>query len=86
MHRKTVLSNGVKIVSEQLDHMRSVSLGIWVNTGSRDEIEEEFIRAALDLRDVILKGVENAKNRAARAGGAAPTAPTTDDIELIGYE
>jgi hypothetical protein len=48
--------------------------------------EEEFIRAALDLQDVIRKGVENAKKRAARAGGAAPTAPTTDDIELIGYE
>ena len=48
--------------------------------------EKEFIRAALDLQDVIRKGVEDARNRAARAGGAAPTAPTTDDIELIGFE
>ncbi len=37
MHRKTVLKNGVRIVSERLPHLRSVSLGIWVNTGSRDE-------------------------------------------------
>ena len=37
MHRKTVLNNGVRIVSERLPHLRSVSLGIWVNTGSRDE-------------------------------------------------
>ena len=37
MHRKTVLKNGVRIVSERLPHVRSVSLGIWVNTGSRDE-------------------------------------------------
>jgi len=37
MHRKTVLENGVRIVSERLPHLRSVSLGIWVNTGSRDE-------------------------------------------------
>jgi predicted Zn-dependent peptidase len=37
MNRKTVLNNGVRIVSERLPHVRSVSLGIWVNTGSRDE-------------------------------------------------
>ena len=37
MYRKTVLENGVRIVSERLPHLRSVSLGIWVNTGSRDE-------------------------------------------------
>ena len=41
MHRKTVLENGVRIISERLDHFRSVSLGIWVNTGSRDEVPEE---------------------------------------------
>jgi len=37
MYNKTVLKNGVRIISEKLDHLRSVSLGIWVNTGSRDE-------------------------------------------------
>lgn len=37
MYHKTVLKNGVRIVSERLPHLRSVSLGIWVNTGSRDE-------------------------------------------------
>ena len=57
-----------------------------INRMSTSTDEEEFIRAALDLQDVIRKGVENAKKRAARAGGAAPTAPTTDDIELIEYE
>ena len=41
MHRKTVLNNGVRIVSERLPHLRSVSLGIWVNTGSRDEAPSE---------------------------------------------
>jgi predicted Zn-dependent peptidase len=41
MYRKTVLDNGVRIVSEQLDHYRSVSLGIWVNAGSRDEQKSE---------------------------------------------
>ena len=37
MHHKTVLENGVRIVSEKLDHYRSVSIGIWINAGSREE-------------------------------------------------
>jgi predicted Zn-dependent peptidase len=41
MHHKTVLKNGIRIISEKLEHFRSVSLGIWVNVGSRDEVEEE---------------------------------------------
>jgi predicted Zn-dependent peptidase len=41
MYRKTVLKNGVRIISERLKHLQSVSLGIWVNTGSRDELEKE---------------------------------------------
>lgn len=34
---KTVLDNGVRILSKQMPHMRSVSLGVWVNVGARDE-------------------------------------------------
>ena len=41
MYHKTVLKNGIRIVSERLEHFRSVSLGIWVNVGSRDEVEEK---------------------------------------------
>jgi predicted Zn-dependent peptidase len=41
MHHKTVLDNGIRIITEKLDHFRSVSLGIWVSVGSRDEMEEE---------------------------------------------
>jgi predicted Zn-dependent peptidase len=37
MYEKTVLSNGIRIVTEKIDHYKSVSLGIWVGTGSRDE-------------------------------------------------
>jgi len=60
-----------------------------INRMSTSTDEKEFIRAALDLQDVIRKGVENAKKRAARAGGAAPAAPTappTDDAEFVGFE
>ncbi len=41
MYHKTVLENGLRIVSEGLDHLKSVSLGIWVNAGSRDEEAEQ---------------------------------------------
>ncbi|MFB3924673.1 MAG: M16 family metallopeptidase [Syntrophales bacterium] len=37
MYRKTVLDNGLRIVSEEIHHVRSVSIGIWVRCGSRDE-------------------------------------------------
>lgn len=42
--------------------------------------EKEFIRAAMDLQDVVRKGVENAQKRAARAGNAAPAAPTSGGV------
>ncbi|PKN68071.1 MAG: peptidase M16 [Deltaproteobacteria bacterium HGW-Deltaproteobacteria-15] len=41
MHKKTVLPNGVRILTERLDHFRSVSFGIWIGVGSRDETVEE---------------------------------------------
>jgi len=36
-YRKTVLPNGLRIVSEELTHVRSVSVGVWIDVGSRDE-------------------------------------------------
>jgi hypothetical protein len=40
-----------------------------INRMSTATSENEFIRAALDLQDVIRKGVTNAQSRASRAGG-----------------
>ena len=41
MFKKTVLDNGVRILSESVEHLNSLSLGIWVDAGSRDEEERE---------------------------------------------
>lgn len=41
MYLKTSLENGVRIISETIDYLPSVSLGIWVNAGSRDEQDRE---------------------------------------------
>jgi predicted Zn-dependent peptidase len=35
--RKDILNNGIRVVSERLPSVRSVSIGVWVNVGSRDE-------------------------------------------------
>ncbi|MFH0809425.1 MAG: pitrilysin family protein [Pseudomonadota bacterium] len=37
MYRKTVLDNGVRVITERIPYVRSVSVGIWVTVGSRDE-------------------------------------------------
>jgi predicted Zn-dependent peptidase len=39
--KKTELKNGIRVVSELHPHSRSVSIGIWVLTGTRDEAPED---------------------------------------------
>lgn len=46
-----------------------------INRMSISTDEKEFIRAAMDLQDVIRKGVENAQKRAGRSGGTPSAAP-----------
>jgi predicted Zn-dependent peptidase len=38
--RKTILPNGLMVLTEQIPHVRSVSMGAWINSGSRDEAPE----------------------------------------------
>src|SRR6201992_2383709 len=37
---RTVLPNGLTILTERMEHMRSVAMGVWVRAGSRHEIAE----------------------------------------------
>ena len=39
--RKTTLPNGLLVLTESMPHMRSVAMGAWVASGSRDEPAEE---------------------------------------------
>src|SRR6266581_5600905 len=41
MFAKTVLDNGIRVVSQEMPDHRSVSLGIWVENGSRHEARHE---------------------------------------------
>ena len=37
MYRKFVLDNGLRVVTERIPTLKSVTVGVWVNVGSRDE-------------------------------------------------
>ncbi len=41
LYRKTTLRNGLRVVSERIPSVRSISLGVWVDVGSRDETPAE---------------------------------------------
>jgi len=41
IYKKTIFDNGTKIITESISHAKSVSLGMWVNAGSRDELDKE---------------------------------------------
>ena len=35
--RRQKLPNGLTVITEQMQHIRSASIGVWLQTGSRDE-------------------------------------------------
>jgi predicted Zn-dependent peptidase len=35
--RREVMPNGLTLITEEMKHIRSISIGIWIKTGSRDE-------------------------------------------------
>lgn len=37
VYNKTTLSNGIRVVSESIPYVRSISVGVWADVGSRDE-------------------------------------------------
>ncbi|MGB7576142.1 MAG: pitrilysin family protein [Thermodesulfobacteriota bacterium] len=40
-YQKTILDNGIRVITEEIPYVRSVSIGVWVITGSRDEQPHE---------------------------------------------
>lgn len=40
-YQKTLLSNGIRVITEKVPYLNSVSIGVWVTTGSRDEHPDE---------------------------------------------
>ena len=55
MVKKTVLDNGVRVISENIPHAHSVTIGIWVASGSRNE-RIEFNGVAHFIEHLLFKG------------------------------
>lgn len=41
LFHRTILNNGIRVVTEKISPFRSISIGLWVNVGSRDEEPKE---------------------------------------------
>jgi predicted Zn-dependent peptidase len=53
--RKTVLKNGIRIVTQKMPYARSVTMGVWVDVGARDETVSENGLSHL-IEHLIFKG------------------------------
>jgi predicted Zn-dependent peptidase len=55
--RRHALPNGLTVITEQMSHIRSVSIGIWLKTGSRDE-DSEWNGISHFIEHMVFKGTE----------------------------
>lgn len=58
LYSKTTLENGMRIVTERIPYVRSVSIGVWANVGSRDEGPSENGISHF-LEHMVFKGTKN---------------------------
>jgi len=58
IYRKTILDNGIRVISEEIDHVRSISIGIWVQCGSRHE-DRQTNGMAHFIEHMLFKGTRN---------------------------
>jgi predicted Zn-dependent peptidase len=59
---KTTLDSGIRVVTERMPEARSVSLGVWVGIGSRDE-PEELAGVSHFLEHLLFKGTADRSAR-----------------------
>jgi len=56
--RREVLPNGLTLITEEMQHIRSVSIGIWIKTGSRDE-DLQWNGISHFIEHMVFKGTKN---------------------------
>jgi predicted RNA-binding protein with RPS1 domain len=81
-HELTRLPSGVRVVTETLPHVRSVSLGMWLAVGSRDERDGE-IGCSHFLEHLLFKGT-SARSAAGHRGGARRRRRRDERLHLEG--
>lgn len=60
--QKTVLRNGLRVVTERLPSVRSISLGVWIDVGSRNEAKSEYGISHL-IEHMLFKGTRRRNAR-----------------------
>jgi len=58
MYKKHVLENGLTIIGEEIPYVKSISLGVWINAGSRIE-DEEISGVSHFIEHMLFKGTKN---------------------------
>ena len=56
--QRTTLPNGLTILTERMEHVRSVAMGVWINTGSRHELPE-VNGISHFVEHMVFKGTKN---------------------------
>jgi predicted Zn-dependent peptidase len=56
--QRAVFANGLTVLTEKMDHIRSVSMGIWIKSGSRHE-DPNFNGISHFLEHMVFKGTTN---------------------------
>lgn len=56
--KKSVLGNGIRLVTERIPHVRSISIGAWLNVGSRDEVPDNN-GVSHFIEHLLFKGTKN---------------------------
>jgi len=56
--KKSVLPNGIRVVTEMVPHVRSVAVGVWVETGSRHE-PDSLRGISHFIEHLVFKGTES---------------------------
>jgi predicted Zn-dependent peptidase len=64
LYRKTILGNGIRVVTEHIPYVRSVTIGFWFRTGSRDEGAENNGVSHL-IEHMVFKGTTTPRARPA---------------------
>jgi predicted Zn-dependent peptidase len=55
---RETLPNGLNVITEEMQHIRSVSIGIWVKTGSRDE-DKQWNGISHFVEHMVFKGTRH---------------------------
>src|SRR5712664_563718 len=55
---RQILPNGLRVITERMPHVRSVSVGVWICTGSREETPQETGISHF-IEHMLFKGTKN---------------------------